>query len=264
MNCYKKLLKKIWTLIQILYLTHLLCIFICKRTYTHMWRHFSVVLCEEERTFTHLGGAGDGNWANRNLRSGCVRRNKEALKKRKGEKKKRLTSVDGPHLLHVGLLTFSNSLNVPSAPAPTPHHLLPDPPWPRDYFHTASRSCCSVASLISVPLLRQPWHPAALSSVPLRHGEAVLSPAEEPFYEGRNHCRLSQLLNLTSTAHNVRFLNSLTPLSSCNHLALGTHAQASARRHTHTHKEKEKDSKVFFCVLFLKQFYLRVVLVEEL
>lgn len=57
-------------------------------TYTHTHQEdFPVVFCEEETTFTHLGGAGDGNWANRNLRSGCERRNKEALKKRKGKKK---------------------------------------------------------------------------------------------------------------------------------------------------------------------------------
>lgn len=47
---------------------------------------FLKVLCEEETTFTHLGGARDGNWAKRNLRCGCERRNKEAVKKR--EKKK--------------------------------------------------------------------------------------------------------------------------------------------------------------------------------
>lgn len=44
---------------------------------------FLKVLCEEETTFTHLGGAGDGNWAKRNLRCGCEHRNKEAVKKKK-------------------------------------------------------------------------------------------------------------------------------------------------------------------------------------
>lgn len=107
---------------NIVFVTSFMYIFL--HTYIHTCKEdFSVVLCEEETTFTHLGGAGDGNWANRNLRSGSVRR-KEALKKTKG-KKKRLTNVDGPHLLHVGLPTFGNSLNARS---PTSHPPSPARP----------------------------------------------------------------------------------------------------------------------------------------